>query len=417
MSSESGSTAMANVMLTDPVPAFDTIYEDAIKTFRDTFDAQPDVAVCAPGRVNLIGEHIDYNDGFVLPMALPMVTIIVGKRNQTKSTANVVTCCDGADDPTTVSFDLNNLTVGTPKWANYIKGVLKCFGKQLPGFDAVILTNVPIGGGLSSSAALEVATLTFIQALTEADNDKNPENTKSLTQKQQALLCQKAEHEFAGMPCGVMDQLISVCGKRDHALLIDCQTLDIFQIPFEMGDDLAVLICNSNVRHELSHSEYPTRRNQCAQALELLRLNSYKDATIKSLDALKGSDEVFTRRARHVITEIQRTREAAEALRKKDFIEMGRLMNESHESLRDDFEVSCAELDILVEAAISCSASVLGSRMTGGGFGGCTVTLLRKSDINNVITHIKTIYSANGTNGRTASFYVVQPGDGTRRIM
>ncbi|XP_031626634.1 galactokinase-like isoform X2 [Contarinia nasturtii] len=345
-----------------------------------------------------------------------MVTIIVGKRNKTKSTANIVTCCNGADQPTNISIDLNSLTVGVPKWANYVKGVLKCFGKQLPGFDAVIMTNVPIGGGLSSSAALEVATLMFIQSLTDADGNKNSDNIKSLTQKQQALLCQKAEHEFAGMPCGIMDQLISVMGKRDHALLIDCQTLDTIQIPFELGDDLAVLICNSNVRHELSHSEYPTRRKQCAEALELMRLNSYKDATIKSLDALKGTDGVLIKRARHVITEIQRTREAADALRKQEFKEMGRLMYESHKSLRDDFEVSCNELDILVEAAISCS-SVLGTRMTGGGFGGCTITLLRKNDINNVITHIKTIYTANGTNGRTASFYVVEPADGARRVL
>lgn len=406
-------------MLTDPVPSFDTIYENAIKTFRETFNATPEVAVCAPGRVNLIGEHIDYNDGYVLPMALPMVTIIVGKRNNTESTANIVTHSDGADDPTNISLDLNNLTAGTPKWANYVKGVLWCFGKPLPGFDAVVMTNVPIGGGLSSSAALEVATLTFIQALTESDGNKNTvdRNTqrKPLTQKQQALLCQKAEHEFAGMPCGIMDQLISVMGQRDHALLIDCQTLDTIQIPFELGDELAILICNSNVRHELSHSEYPTRRKQCAQALELMRLNSYKDATIKSLDALK-KDAVLLKRARHVITEIQRTQEAANALRKQDFKEMGRLMYESHKSLRDDFEVSCPELDILVDAAISCSSSVLGSRMTGGGFGGCTITLVRKNDINNVITHIKTVYSQNGTNGRNASFYVCQPGDGARRI-
>jgi len=284
--------------------------------------------------------------------------------------------------------------------------VIKCYGVPVPGFDAVIMTNVPIGGGLSSSASLEVATITFVEAL--IDNTIAP----ALTLKDKALMCQRAEHEFAGMPCGIMDQLISVMGQRRHALLIDCQSLETVQIPFE-ADDLAILICNSNVRHELSHSEYPTRRKQCAKALELMGLQSYRDATINSLEALNGAEEVLIKRARHVVTEIKRTYEAAEALRGRDFKKMGILMFESHKSLRDDFDVSCKELDILVDAAIHC-AGVLGSRMCGGGFGGCTVTLITKHSVDDAIAHINSVYKKSGY--ANALFFVCEPSDGARLV-
>lgn len=392
--------------MTTTLPTFNQTLETAVITFKKVFNANPDVASCAPGRVNLIGEHIDYNDGYVLPMALPMVTIIVGKVVPNSSTADIVTCCDGADDPRRIQFQLNNLTPGLPKWANYIKGVIHSSAGMVagvPGFNAVIMTNVPVGGGLSSSAALEMSTLTFLEALSPG------KSTLTLTDK--ALICQKAEHEFAGMPCGIMDQLISVMGKQKHALLIDCQSLATQQIPF-LADDLAILICNSNVRHELSDSEYPTRRKQCAEALKLMNLTSYRDAKVENLSALKNSDELLIKRARHVITEIQRTYEAAEALKGHNFVQMGKLMTESHLSLRDDFQVSCKELDILVEAANNCSG-VLGSRMTGGGFGGCTVTLVRKNAVANVIHAMQTEYAKYDCK---ASFYVCEPADGARLI-
>ncbi|KAJ6634745.1 Galactokinase [Pseudolycoriella hygida] len=390
--------------MTTNLPTFNQILETAVITYKKVFNTNPDLASCAPGRVNLIGEHIDYNDGYVLPMALPMATIIVGKIVPNTNTADIITCCDGADDPRRVQFELKNLAPGLPKWANYIKGVIHSAGiPEVPGFNAVIMTNVPVGGGLSSSAALEMATLTFLEALTAG------KSTMTLTDK--ALLCQKAEHEFAGMPCGIMDQLISAMGKQKHALLIDCQLLSTEQIPFSTND-LAILICNSNVRHELSDSEYPTRRRQCSEALSLMKLKSYRDAKIENLTALKDCDEVLIRRARHVITEIQRTEEAAEALKGHNFVQMGKLMTESHLSLRDDFEVSCKELDLLVEAANKCTG-VLGSRMTGGGFGGCTVTLVRKNDVDNVIRAMKIEYAKYD---RTASFYVCEPSEGARLI-
>ncbi|XP_037038437.1 galactokinase-like isoform X1 [Bradysia coprophila] len=392
--------------MTTTLPTFNQTLETAVITFKKVFNANPDVASCAPGRVNLIGEHIDYNDGYVLPMALPMVTIIVGKVVPNSNIADILTCCDGADDPRRIQFQLDNVTPGLPRWANYIKGVIHGSAgmvAKVPGFNAVIMTNVPVGGGLSSSAALEMSTLTFLEALSPG------KSTLTLTDK--ALICQKAEHEFAGMPCGIMDQLISVMGKQKHALLIDCQSLATQQIPFS-SDDLAILICNSNVRHELSDSEYPTRRKQCAEALSLMNLTSFRDAKLDNLSALKNSDEVLIKRARHVITEIQRTYEAAEALKGHNFEQMGKLMTESHLSLRDDFQVSCKELDILVEAANKCSG-VLGSRMTGGGFGGCTVTLVRKIAVADVIHAMQTEY---GKYNCTASFYVCEPADGARLI-
>jgi len=220
---------------------------------------------------------------------------------------------------------------------------------------------------------------------------------------------------------------ICICrSKKLNALLIDCKTLETFQIPFEIKD-LVVLICNSNVRHELSDSEYPTRRNQCAKALELMGLKSYRDATIDHLSAFgNDGDYVLLKRARHVITEIKRTLEATEALKNHDFVKMGKLMTESHISLRDDFQVSCTELDILVDSAINCSG-VLGSRMTGGGFGGCTVTLLRKECVTNVKEKMQKDFQEKCKNNNDINvhkkkdncqykvdFYVCEPSDGAR---
>uniref|UniRef100_A0A1Q3FNY3 Putative galactokinase n=1 Tax=Culex tarsalis TaxID=7177 RepID=A0A1Q3FNY3_CULTA len=385
------------------VISFDEVVKTSIETFRDTFGCDPDISACAPGRVNLIGEHVDYNDGFVLPMALPMVTVIVGKKNYTPSTCEVVTCVEGIPEQRKAQFDSSNLARGSPKWLNYVKGVMFHFGQSIPGFNAVIHTNVPIGGGLSSSAALEVATLTFLELLTARKFEKPGEK---------ALICQKAEHTFANMPCGIMDQLISVAGQKDRALLIDCRNLSVQQIPFETTD-LAVLICNSNVKHELSSSEYPLRRKQCKQALELMGLKSYREATEESLKALKEAEEVLLKRARHVITEIKRTTAAAEALKAGDFEQMGKLMVESHRSLQEDFEVSCHEVDILVEAALA-APGVLGSRMTGGGFGGCTVTLVQKESVEDAVKMIDTIYSRKVGGKYRARFFLAEPADGAR---
>lgn len=387
------------------VISFDEVVKTSIETFRNTFGTEPDLAACAPGRVNLIGDHVDYNDGFVLPMALHLGTVIVGRRNGTESTCDVLTCSDGIlDGGKRAQFDSSAIAKGSPKWLNYVKGVMFHFRQPVPGFNAVVHTNVPVGSGLSSSAALEVATLTFLQRLTG----------HRVSDADGAKLCQRAEHTFANVPCGIMDQLIAIGGRADHALLIDCRSLAIEPIPFE-APDLAVLICNSSVKHELSSSEYPVRRKQCQEALELMGLESYRDATLDHLKALQNANEVLVRRARHVITEIRRTTEAAAALRAKDFVKMGRLMTESHRSMSEDFDISCHELDLLVEATLD-APGVLGSRMTGGGFGGCTITLVDRATLADVVKQMDTIYSRKTGGKFRARFYLAQSGNGARLL-
>ncbi|KAM9177683.1 galactokinase isoform 2-T2 [Mergus octosetaceus] len=358
-------------------------------------------AVWAPGRVNLLGEHTDYNGGFVLPMALQLGTVLVGSPTQ-DGTISILTTSEAADEPHRVQFpapsESSPLSPGQPHWANYVKGVIQHYrGGPMPGFNAVIASDIPLGGGLSSSASLEVATYTFLQQLCPDDGD--------LVAK--ALACQKAEHTFAGMPCGIMDQFISVMGKEGHALLIDCRSLETVPVPLTDAS-LAVLITNSNVRHALTGSEYPTRRRQCQEAAAALGKTSLRDATMAELEAARGrlGEEVY-RRARHVISEIERTVRAAQALQDRDYGTFGRLMVESHNSLRDDYDVSCPELDELVAAALEVDG-VYGSRMTGGGFGGCTVTLLVAEAAERAQQHIQEKYSG------TATFYISKPSDGAK---
>ncbi|XP_034248892.1 galactokinase-like [Thrips palmi] len=381
------------------------VVREACALFKESFGVDPEAAGCqagcGPGRVNLIGEHTDYNDGFVLPMALPMVTVVLGRCNG----SDVVTLCTNspdADAPKRTQFAVPSLEKplkpGTPKWANYVKGVVAHFPGGCPGFDAVVVSSVPLGGGLSSSASLEVATYTFLEAITGRKCQK-------LSEK--ALVCQKAEHEFAGMPCGIMDQFISVMGKQGNALLIDCRSLESRLVPLD-DPELVVLVTNSNIKHELSGSEYPTRRRQCQQAAEALGKKSLRDATVADLQTLQGRvPAVVLQRARHVVTEIRRTQEAAEALKARDYSRFGTLMVESHASLRTDYEVSCPELDQLVNAAVEVEG-VLGSRMTGGGFGGCTVTFVYKNAVQKVMQNIKSKYKGN------PMFYICTPSAGAR---
>ncbi|XP_065591313.1 galactokinase isoform X2 [Cyrtonyx montezumae] len=369
--------------------------------YEAAFGGSAAVAAWAPGRVNLIGEHTDYNDGFVLPMALQLGTVLVGSPTR-DGTVSILTTAPGADEPHRVQFPAptlsHPLSPGQPHWANYVKGVIQHYrGGPVPGFNAVIASDVPLGGGLSSSASLEVATYTFLQQLCPDDGD--------LVAK--ALACQQAEHTFASMPCGIMDQFISVMGKESHALLIDCRSLDAVPVPL-CDANLAVLITNSNVRHALSGSEYPTRRRQCQEAAAALGRSSLRDVTMAELEASRSrlGEEVY-RRARHVVGEIERTARAAQALQDGDYVTFGMLMVESHNSLRDDYAVSCPELDQLVAAALEVDG-VYGSRMTGGGFGGCTVTLLVAEAAERAQQHIQEKYSG------TATFYITKPSDGAK---
>lgn len=392
--------------MSTPIPPVESLVQKASEAFQKRFGSAPAVASQAPGRVNLIGEHTDYNDGFVFPMALPMVTVIVGKAT-TSGTCRVETLSDRADEPHYTEFAVAGLQPGQPKWANYVKGVVAQMPDPCPSFDAVIATSVPLGGGLSSSASIEVATYTFLEQLAGSSAEPTPAITK-------ILRCQKAEHDFPGMPCGIMDQFISVMGQEGHALFIDCRSQEGRLVPMK-DSSVNVLIIDSNVKHELTGSEYPTRRKQCETAAKVLGVPSLRDANMSQLESKKSElDEETFRRVRHVITEIKRTEEAATALENGDYKVFGTLMTESHISLRDDYEVSCAELNQLQELALELQADgVFGSRMTGGGFGGCTVTLVKSSAVNKVIDHVTKRYTGEG---KEATFYICSPSAGAKAV-
>lgn len=375
-----------------PEPALrDQQLIEAVQIFRDKFSSNPDVAVFAPGRANLIGEHTDYNEGYVLPFALPYKTIIVASKTVNAECVVYSTAID--EKPAIFSAD-KTLSQGDPEWANYVKGVVYQYLDDLPhdgvSFNAVIVSNVPVGSGLSSSAAIEVATATMLEQLYRL-----PTNGKI-----KALRCQRAEHDFANTPCGIMDQYISAMGEEGNLLLIDCRSNDYTLVPFGQGKDIPVIVVtNSCVKHSLSGSEYPDRVRQCKEAVAVLKsrhpnVKSLRDANLQQLEDSKSSmSEVVYRRARHVIGEDKRTLSTVESLKAKDYATVGKNMTASHNSLRDDYEVSCVELDALVEIALKVPG-VYGSRMTGGGFGGCTVTLVGASAVDSLIAKLQEEYDA-----------------------
>jgi galactokinase len=374
--------------------------------FAKKFGRRPRWIAAAPGRVNVIGEHTDYNDGFVLPMAIERYAVMAA---DIASVPEKISVCDVILNETAQIELLNPVTRGEPKWSNYVRGVIAGFqrrGEKVPAMDIALSSNVPLGGGLSSSAALEVCTATLIEAVTRGKIDS----------VEKALLCQKAEHDFAGVPCGIMDQFISVMGRKNHLLLIDCRSYKTELVP--MNDpSVALLIVNTKVKHELSSGEYAKRRAQCESAAKILGTASLRDATIEMLERNKTKmDEVVFRRARHVISEIERTFRAAEAVRVSDWLAVGQLMYASHTSLRDDYEVSCWELDVVVEIAeaIGINGGIFGCRMTGGGFGGCTIALVKTEAVKTISRTIVADYQKR--TGVEAMIFSSRPAAGARII-
>jgi galactokinase len=324
---------------------------------------------CAPGRVNLIGEHTDYNDGFVLPMAIEYeTTVAAAVRKDRKIRVSSINLNESGE----IDLDAPEQKL-RGSWIDFVEGVARILERQnvkFGGADLLISSNVPNGAGLSSSAALEIS---VGLALTEISG--NPIDKVRL-----ALAGQAAEHEFVGAKVGIMDQYVSALGRKEYALLIDCRSLEAEQIPFP-GGEAAIVICDSKVKHKLAGSEYNTRRAECEHGVELLKrflpnITKLRDVSVKDFAKYESNlPQVIKKRCRHVITENERTLNAAEALENNNLAEFGRLMWLSHASLRDDYEVSCKELDLLVEIAQNCRF-VLGARMTGGGFGGSTVNLV-----------------------------------------
>jgi galactokinase len=370
----------------------------------------------APARVNLIGEHTDYNDGFVMPAAIGFSTeVAIAPRSDRK----LVIHSENYSEQ--IEFDLDHLpTAHAGHWRDYAMGVaimLVRSGKKLTGANLLIDGDVPQGAGLSSSASLEVAVGYALLDLGDSTPDYSATEHPLIDRTQLALLCQQAENEFVGARCGIMDQFVVSHGQRGNALLLDCRSLEYRLLPLPEGTSLA--ICNTMVKHSIAKGEYNQRRAECEAGVRALskylpNVRALRDVTLGDLKKYgRDLSDVVLRRCRHVVSENLRVQEAAEALDRRDLPAFGKLMLESHRSLRDDFEVSSAELDIMVELAEKAEG-VYGSRMTGGGFGGCTITLV-KAEYVEAFQQIMQQGYARAT-GRKPEIYICTAADGVGRV-
>ena len=343
--------------------------------------------VRAPGRVNLIGEHTDYNDGFVFPIAIePEVRLICRMRDDA-----AIAVASSAFPGQKVEFSIQaKIERGQPAWSNYFRGVaagLIAAGIPLVGMDALLVNTLPVGGGLSSSAAIEVAAA--LALLTLAGHDIDPMRL--------ALICQKAENDFAGVPCGIMDPTIVTTAQAGHALLLDCRSLQRRWIPLN-SSELRVVIVNSMVKHSLDQGEYGKRRSECMAGVSYFQkenpaVKALRDVSSRQIREASGKlDATVWRRCRHVVSENARTTEMAAALEKQLYERAGELMLQSHHSLRDDYQVSIPELDFLVEQAMTVKG-VYGARLTGGGFGGCIIALTQVRAAPPLIEHLQNVYA------------------------
>jgi galactokinase len=373
--------------------------------FAELYGAVPAI-YRAPGRVNLIGEHTDYNDGFVMPVALDLYTYAAvspraDRRLQVYSENLGETC----------ALDLDSIHPGrSGHWSDYVRGVagvLESSGYKLRGADLAIMSEVPLGSGLSSSAALEVSTAWAL--LNNSEITVDPTTV--------AQMCQRAEHFYAETMCGIMDQFISCHGRAGHALMLDCRSLD-FEL-LAIPGHVRLMVCNTMVKHEHASGGYNTRRRECDDGLRALadvlpRIRALRDVTLDELE--KHADRlspVLYKRVRHVVTENARVKKAASALKMEDVATFGRLMGDSHRSLRDDYEVSAAELDLMVELA-SAQPGVYGARMTGGGFGGCTINLVDAGHVEEVRERVERNYQAK--TGIKPTILICEASDGAGAI-
>lgn len=368
----------------------DTLKARTADALQSAFGHAPDLWVQAPGRVNLIGEHTDYNDGFVLPCGIDYRTVIAVKARDDRLVR--VIAADYGHGLDTFDLDAPIAPHPTLQWANYVRGTVKMLaehlaplGLSLRGADLAIAGNVPQGAGLSSSASLEVAVGQAFKAMLGLDQHGG------VTQTDLALIAQRAENRFVGVNCGIMDQLISARAEAGHALLIDCRSLGAQ--PVHLPDAVAVMIVHSRVKRGLVGSEYNTRRAQCEAAARHYGVPALRDVDRVRLERDRGGlDEVVYRRARHIVTENARTVDAAEALAAGDLVRLGELMAASHASMRDDFEITHPAIDRLVAIAQEAVGHEGGARMTGGGFGGCIVVVLPDARIADVQAAIEAAY-------------------------
>lgn len=385
--------------------------ERLVRTFYETFGEGGSIRTYfAPGRVNLIGEHTDYNGGHVFPCALTLGTygIVRDRGDRTLRFYSV-----NIDSAGVVEVSLDNIVpTKEASWTNYPKGVVWAFEKRgfklTHGLDILIYGDIPNGSGLSSSASLEVLTGVILKDTFGFD----------VSMVDIALIGQDAENNFNGLSCGIMDQFASAMGKKDNAIFLDTNTLNYTYAPVKLPD-AKIVITNSKVKHSLVNSAYNDRRNECEAALKELQavvdIKTLGDLTEEQFEEHKSAikDEVRQKRAKHAVYENQRAINAVEALKANDIAKFGKLMNASHESLRYDYEVSCEEIDILVDLA-QAMPGVIGSRITGGGFGGCTVSIVKNEAVDTFIEEIGKAYLEKV--GHEAEFYVVDIGDGAGKL-
>ncbi|WP_238006081.1 galactokinase [Dactylosporangium sp. AC04546] len=362
-----------------------------------------DAVWASPGRVNLIGEHTDYNDGFVLPFALPHSTVVAARRR--------------AEPGWTVTSEQTGETVAfqdekVEGWAAYVAGivwVLREAGHDVPPADLWITSDVPFGAGLSSSAAIECATMAVLVDLIRASGGAD------LPMQLRPRLAQRAENEYVGAPTGIMDQAASTLCRAGHALFLDCRSLATEQVPFDVAEaGLAVLVIDSKAPHAHVTSEYAARRRSCEDAAKLLGVTALRDVDVAGLDDALAQldDEVMRRRVRHVVTEDQRVLDTVAALRAGNLRAVGSLMTASHESMRDDYEITVPQVDTAVRVALEHGA--YGARMTGGGFGGCVLALVNEDEHESIAAAVREAFAANGF--APPDSFVVTPSAGTRKI-
>ncbi len=384
----------------------DDLRQRVVESFRARFGRDPAVVVRAPGRVNLIGEHTDYNEGFVLPVAVDRAAWIAAAPRPDRA-VRLIALDMGGDE---ASFSLDDIPPRQGNWADYPRGVAWALterGLALSGMEAVLTSDVPVGAGLSSSAAVEVAFAWTWKVLSGLD----------LGRTELARLCQRAENEYVGVRCGIMDQMASAWGRKDHAILLDCRTLEVEMVPIPPG--VAIVVADTLVRRELAASEYNRRRRECEEAVRILAqylpgIRALRDVSPEDLERYGHHlPPVLLRRARHVVTSNARVLGTVAALRAGDLETVGQAMRRSHISLRDDYEVSSPELDTLAEAAWEVPGCY-GARLTGAGFGGCIVALADAGAVDDLARHLREVYEARF--GRTPAVTVCSASDGAGEV-
>jgi len=343
------------------------------------------VIVDSPGRINIIGEHTDYNNGFVLPTAIDKKIRFKFKRNNSLKTCTILS----KNFDTSFTFDIDSIAPSEQQWENYILGVIheiQQISNKLQGFDCVFDSTIPVGSGISSSAALECGIAFGLNELFDL----------KLSKQTIVALSQRAEHNYVGTKCGIMDQFASVMSKKDHVILLDCQSLDFEYVPIQI-EPYKILLLNTNVSHNLATGEYNKRRSQCEKGVELIqekypKVNSLRDVSVKMLEEFKSAMETnIYIRCSYVVEEKERVLSAVEALKNNDLHLLGKLMYETHEGLQNKYEVSCPELDFLVNFSKNYN-QVLGARMMGGGFGGCTINIIHSNIIDKFIAESSEAY-------------------------